>query len=108
MCFTKVWDFSDNLKTWKDSDLELLSSNKNSSKIPNLFRKLIEVKSWDIQLILMRDEYLEFKNLWIEDEKILIWLRCRAIKNKVLWQFDFILSRWWDNKNNKKRNEESL
>jgi hypothetical protein len=108
MCFTKVWDFPDTNLTWKDSDLELLSSNKKGTKIPNLFRKLMEVKSWNVNLILMSEEYILLKDWWVEDDKILIWLRARAIKNKVLWDFDFILNRWWNNTNNRKRNEGSI
>jgi len=102
MCFTKVWDFPDTELTWKDSDLELLSSNKKWSKVPNLFRKLMEVKSWDIQLILMNEEYMVLKDWWVNDDRILNWLRARAIKNKVVSEFDFILNRCGTNTVNKK------
>lgn len=97
MCFTKVWDFPDLTGTWKDWDLELLSTWKKWSNIPNLFRKIIEIKSENINLILTSEEYLSLNKSWISDEKMLVWLRVRAIEKNVLDQFDFIINRWWNN-----------
>jgi len=111
MCFTKVWDFpyeDKNELTWKDSDLELLSTWKKWSSIPNVFRKLTEVKKNNVHQILLPEEYILMRNWWIQDDQILDFVKERAVENWVEDDYNFIINRWWNNNSKPKRYEDSL